>query len=516
MTSQRADESAARRRPYSVRVRILAVILAVTALGLLAAGVIAFVLQQNRILTAIDDELHQEFATVEALIEGTSPDDTQDGSADHEAAQTDSAFETTEDLVYEAVRVVTPPVGGGTVGIIDGDARFVPGVSTSQMFDSAAFVEEVVTATASGQTVLDTTSLDGREVRYLAMPLQVESSDETGIFVSAIDVPERLVDLRSTMTVYAWVAAVATVVVALVGWFVAGRLLQPVRHLQRTATRISAGALDERIPVTGNDDLSELTETINAMIARLEAAFVGQRRIVNDVRHELATPVTIIRGHIETIDSHDPRDVQENLEVVVDELDRMSELIAQIAHLADAERATAHRPRWIELGELTRAVFEKARMLGDHQWQHAGAATGMVFVDPSQVTQAWLQLADNSAKYSPAGTPIAIGSSLNADELRCWVSDEGPGIPESARSRIFERFGRADASRGPAGSGLGLPIVQTLVTVHGGRVDLQTETGRGSTFTMVIPRDGSSPHSATHQKTHSDQHPDTHEERSEG
>lgn len=481
---------AGRRRAYSVRVRILAAILAVTTVGLAAAGGIALLLQRGRVMAAIDDELRQEHAAVRAMVEGadTTAGDPAD-PAGPEATSTDaSAFGTTDELVREAVRVVVPPLGGGTLGIVDGVASYIPGFATSLDLSTPAFLAEVADATADGSTVLATTTVHGREVRYLAVPLAVKDSPSTGVYVSAIDVPARLDDLRSTATAYAWVAAAVLVVVALVAWFVSGRLLHPLRELRRTAARITAGALDERIPVTGNDDLSELTETINAMIARLEEAFVGQRRVLNDVRHELATPITIVRGHLELTDPSDPADVAQTHAVIMDELDRMSGLIAQIAHLADAERRAAHRPRPIDIGHLTRDVFEKVRVIGEHRWRLGDIADAEVAVDPSQLTQAWLQLADNAAKYSPPGTDIEIGSSVTADELRCWVADSGPGIPASARTRIFERFGRAETSRGTAGSGLGLSIVQALVGAHGGRVELDSAQGRGSTFTMVLPR----------------------------
>ncbi len=481
------------RPTYPVRVRILAAILAVTALGLVVAGGVAFLLQRTRMLAVIDDELQQELATARVLVDGPSTGDAPPDAANADPAATETpGFATTADLVYEIVRVVTPPLAGGAVGIVDGEVRYVPGIETALALDSPAFLQEIAESTASGEIVLGGTSIDGRTVRYLAIPVAVEGSDSSGVFVSAIDVSARLADAEAAMTVYAWVALAVLVVVALVGWFVAGHLLAPLRQLRQTTARITAGALDERIPVSGNDDLSELTETINAMIARLQESFVGQRRIVNDVRHELATPITIIRGHIEITDPYDPDDVQQNLAVADDELDRMSGLLAQITHLADAERAAAHRPRPVDVEELTRSVFEKARVIGDHEWTLAAVGEGRILVDASQITQAWLQLADNAAKYSAAGTPIELGSALTPTGLRCWVTDSGPGIPESVRARIFERFGRADSSRGTAGSGLGLSIVQALVQAHGGRIELATEVGHGSTFTMVLPPSGGS------------------------
>lgn len=473
-------------RTYPVRVRILAAILTVTALGLVTAGGVAYLLQRTRVLAAIDDELRLELATARVLIEGADADGAEPGATANAGAE-GASFATTAELVYDLVRVVPPPVGGGAVGVVDGEARYVPGIATTLDLDSPSFLREIARATASGEIVLGTTSLEGRPVRFLAIPVGVEGSESDGVFVSAIDTSARLSDAEAALAVYAWVALIVLIVVALVGWFVAGRLLEPLRQLRQTTARITAGALDERIPVTGNDDLSDLTQTINAMIARLQESFLGQRRVVNDVRHELATPITIVRGHIAITDPHDPDDVAQNLAIADDELNRMSGLLAQITDLADAERSAAHRPRTTDAGELTRSVFEKSRVLGDHEWALTSVAEGEVRVDPTQLTQAWLQLADNATKYSPAGTRIELGSSLDEAGLHCWVADRGPGIPASARSRIFERFGRAESSRGTAGSGLGLSIVQALVQAHGGRIDLDSEVGRGSTFTMTLP-----------------------------
>jgi len=479
-----------RARSYSVRVRILTVILAVTALGLATAGGVATLLQHSRVLAGIDDELRQEFAAVSLLVEQGDgiEEKTNETSGPSSAGSDIRSFTTTDELVYEAVRIVAPPLSGSTLGIVDGEARYVSGMATPLDLGTSEFIRTAVDATSGARTVLETTSLDGTEVRYLAVPLTVEGKASTGTFVSAIDIGARLADLTSTMSVYAWVAVVVVLVVALVGWIVAGRLLHPVRELRLAAARITAGALDERIPVTGNDDLSELTETINAMVARLEEAFTGQRRIVNDVRHELATPVTIIRGHVDMVDVSDPDDVSQTLTIVSDELDRMSGLIAQIADLADAERAAAHRPRSVDLDVLTRDVFEKARVIRDHEWRLGRVAMGAAVLDPTQLTQAWLQLADNASKHSPSGGRIEIGSAADAEHIRLWVADDGPGIPESARTRIFERFGRADGSRGTAGSGLGLSIVQALTKAHDGRIELNSIVGRGSVFAMVIPR----------------------------
>lgn len=147
-----------------------------------------------------------------------------------------------------------------------------------------------------------------------------------------------------------------------------------------------------------------------------------------------------------------------------------------------------------DITELSQQIFEKCRAIPGHQWSlRSGTGTGTgtgdthVWIDPARITQAMLQLADNAAKYSPDGSAIEIGYSLQPDTLRVWVSDHGPGIPLESQPRIFERFGRVDTGRGISGSGLGLPIVEAIARAHGGNVDLVSSPA-GSRFSIIIPR----------------------------
>ncbi|GAA3653557.1 sensor histidine kinase [Microbacterium marinilacus] len=472
-------------RVVPVRVRILAAILVVTALGLLSAGSVAYLLQRGREIAEIDEELMQELDDVRLVVSGGGADVTGDRS---DLDVRSPAFATTAELMHEIVRTVTPGIHASAVGIVDGEAAFVPGVATPFPLTDPGFVSAMVEATGGERTIIGTTDgPDERSLRYIAVPVGLTGSDSTGLFVSAVDVDGRLQDLHGVMTIFWWVAGGALVMVGLVGWFVAGRLLSPVRELRDTAARITATDLGERIPVAGNDDLSELTRTINEMIARLDESFHGQQRLLDDVRHELSTPLTIVRGHLELVDPHDPEDVAQAREVALDELDRMSGLVADIAALADAERAAMHRPGLTRVDRLTREVFEKLRVLPGHDWALEAAGHGTAVLDASRVTQAWLQLADNAAKYAPAGSRIGIGSDRLDDAVRFWVRDEGPGIPPEAHERIFERFGRADEARGVAGSGLGLSIVLAIVRQHEGRVEVESAPGRGALFRIEIP-----------------------------
>ncbi|MDZ4044531.1 MAG: sensor histidine kinase, partial [Rhodoglobus sp.] len=140
----------------------------------------------------------------------------------------------------------------------------------------------------------------------------------------------------------------------------------------------------------------------------------------------------------------------------------------------------------VDAADLTADVFAKAAVIPGREWNLGEVAHATARMDRARITQAWLQLADNAAKYSPDGSRIELGSTQWDDVVELWVSDEGPGIPNDARERIFERFGRVDTGRGVGGSGLGLPIVAAIADAHGGYVALDSGPG-GSRFGIVLP-----------------------------
>ncbi|MCU1513097.1 MAG: signal transduction histidine kinase, partial [Microbacteriaceae bacterium] len=306
------------------------------------------------------------------------------------------------------------------------------------------------------------------------------------IYVAAIDLDAELEQLASAFTTYTVVAVIALLAIGLVGWFVAGRLLRPLRDLRSAANRITASDRLERIPVRGRDDISALTTTINDMLDRLDGAMTAQRQLLDDVRHELATPITIVRGHLELLDSGSPTDVESTRAIALDELDRMSGLVADIESLAETAPATRTR---VDAAEFTAEIFAKVSVIPRHRWVLGDAARAVVAIDSARITQAWLQLCDNAAKYSPPGSAVTIGSSAVDDGIEFWVADEGPGIPADAQARVFERFGRVDTGRGIRGSGLGLAIVAAIAATHGGRVTLASSSN-GSRFGIVVPHEG--------------------------
>lgn len=469
---------------WSVRARILTSLLLVTAIGMTAVGAITFLVQRDRSLQEIDDRLLSRVESARFAVTGVA---TGGGGEEAVAAAPETpSFTTTAGAMEALLARVIPGRHESSLGLIDGRPRFIPGVGIDfHLEDDRDFVERVV-AESSGDSVRIGTFLSDElgRLRYVAAPVSVVGGAESGLYLTAIDVDGELEELTGSFTTYAAVAAIALLIIGVIGWSVAGRLLRPIRSLRTAAARMTAQRLGERIPVVGRDDVSDLTETVNGMLDRVDSAVTGQRQLLDDVRHELKTPVTIIRGHLELLDPADPADVESTRALAIDELDRMTGLIDDIDALAQSQGPElSFGP--VDVADLTAEVVTKASVIRDHTWIRGEAAAGVLTMDASRITQAWLQLVDNAAKYSPAGTPIEIGSTGYDDGVELWVRDEGPGIPEEARSRIFERFGRADTGRGIRGSGLGLPIVDAIATAHGGHVSLESSPA-GSRFGIVL------------------------------
>ncbi|MFM2353396.1 MAG: hypothetical protein RLZZ608_802 [Actinomycetota bacterium] len=468
---------------FSVRSRILAVILIVTALGMSVSGISAYIVQRDRVIAGLDAELLASVEAARGIVTGTSsPTD----SESDDGATVDELPTTTAQALDDILSSIVPGRHESSVGIIDGEARLVPGVETAfDLNDDPAFIARAWREASAGQVTIGTAITTVGTLRYVSVPVVIDGDPEIGVYVTALDAQLAVDEVGGAFLTYAWLALVSLAAIGVIGWFVAGRLLSPLRRLAETASRITAEDVTERIPVNGRDDVSALTETVNAMLDRLNEALTSQRQLLDDVRHELKTPITIVRGHLELLDATKPDDVASVRDIAIDELDRMAELVTDIDSLARVERqAVLTEPT--DVGDLTRLVFSKMQAIPGRTWILEQTADVVASLSASRLTQAWLQLADNATKYSPEGSSIRVGSTTYSRTVEFWVADEGPGIPPGSEKRIFERFGRADTGRGIAGSGLGLPIVAAIARAHGGYVSLDSSPA-GARFGIVVP-----------------------------
>ncbi|MDR7186595.1 signal transduction histidine kinase [Microbacterium trichothecenolyticum] len=473
-------------RPVPARVRILAAILAVACVGLAIVGSVTFLVQREQALGGVNDRLKAQVASLETVANGDSADATDGASAATEELDK-SDFQNVDDYLNAVVARLVPARNEGSLALIDGVPRWVPSTLTGiPISKNQQLIDRVVGETADGTPHMGTAVTDQGSLRYIAIPVTMAGDPRQGMYVRAVDLGAELQPVTFAMTTYVIAAVAVLFAIGIVGWFVTGRLLSPIRRLRETADAISITDLSHRLEPQGNDDIADLSRTVNSMLDRLEDSVDVQRQLLDDVRHELKTPITIVRGHLELMNPQDAADVASARDIGIAELDRLTRLVEDIDLLATAE-ADSYSLETVDLAGLTERVGELVAVIPGHSWTVEARAEGGTVGDQDRLLQAWLQLADNAAKYTPEGSPIEIGSAHSDDGSRLWVRDHGPGIPPGARARIFRRFDRAHVKRSVGGSGLGLAIVDAIAKGHGGHCVVTDTPGGGATFTIHLP-----------------------------
>jgi signal transduction histidine kinase len=285
------------------------------------------------------------------------------------------------------------------------------------------------------------------------------------------------------------------------GWVLAGTALRPIDRIGQAAKRVGdARDFRRRIDDSGpRDEIGRLANTINGMLAELEAAhnqteraLVAQRRFVADASHELRTPLTTIRGNLDLLQREPPIPVEEQAAVLVDISSETERLIRLANDLLTLERADAAWPLPQEptpIRPLIDEVVRQARALDpDREIVVDEIPDVAVSANRDAIKQTLLILLDNAIKHTPTGTQITVAASANADEASVGVTDQGAGIPAEAAAHLFERFYRGAEQRSGAGVGLGLAIARALVESQRGRITVNSQPQRGSTFTVTFAR----------------------------
>lgn len=459
-----------RRRPLSARLRILGWYVA-----LLAASVVASVgLLREILVQRLDDDvtrsLAKEVAELRAFAEARNPETGQPFDGD------------VAGIFTTYLRRNIPADGEALFTFVDGRPFAASGGAPHALDTDAELVERWVGLTRAESGV---TSTPAGPVHYLAVPLQ-RQGEQLGVFVVANFVAEARREVDDAIRAAVAVSGGVLLAGSALAWVVAGRVLAPIREVTETARAITETDLTRRIEVSGGDEIAVLASTFNSMLDRLEAAFTTQRAFVDDAGHELRTPITIIRGHLELL-GDDPQERAETIELVMDELDRMTRLVEEMLLLAKAERPGFLDVEPVEIGALLDDLLARVPALGDRRWEIEGDPAE-VQADRQRLTQAVLNLAGNAVRHTRPGDTIAVGSASRGGEARIWVRDTGSGIAPEEQERIFERFVRASTGRPREdGAGLGLAIVRAIAEAHGGRVELDSGLGEGSRFTIVLP-----------------------------
>ncbi|NNL66038.1 MAG: HAMP domain-containing protein [Myxococcales bacterium] len=280
---------------------------------------------------------------------------------------------------------------------------------------------------------------------------------------------------------------------AVLGWWLARGSLSSIAEITRTARRITGDNLREEIPLDGSDDeLDQLAETLNQMILRIRESVERIQRFNANAAHELSTPLNAIRNQLGvTLDrSRSPDEYRRVLEDVSNRVEHLSRAVEAMLRLSRTEAGLdPERVTRLDLAELLDAVVEffapvaaERSITLDFVRPEGVAVRG----DPAWLQQAFSNLLDNAIKYCGTGDRIEVGTERDGGRIAVIVSDSGPGIPEEERAAIFDRFQRARRDAGAPGFGLGLALVQEIVTAHGGRVELSSSE-HGTRFAIWLP-----------------------------
>ncbi|HWH14978.1 MAG TPA: HAMP domain-containing sensor histidine kinase [Miltoncostaeaceae bacterium] len=457
----------------STRTRLAATLVAVVALtGLLVVvGVRTVLLDQ--LDDRVRDSLVQEYEEFRRFLQlGRTPDGARVDGDPLEAARLFLARSVLE-------RGETVLVVDRAGGLVQSGAR-----SGDRLGDDAALLDRWRRLTAS---VLETVDTPAGEAVALAVPIR-RGADWEATFVVARFTRDDRQRVETALRVVMAFTGASVLLVAGVAWWLAGRVLRPLRLMTRTAERISREDLSGRLDDPGgNGETAVLVRTFNRMMDRLEGALDSQQAFLADVGHDLRTPITIIRGHLDQLAAGMvPEDERDGvLELLQDEVGRMGRLVEDLVLIARAQRPDFLHLGPVDLADLALGVQQRAAAIPGPDWR-AHPGVGVVTADEGRLMQAALNLVTNAARYSPPGAPIVVGTALRGSDALLWVADSGPGVPDEQRAQIFRRH-VSGPDRSDGGSGLGLAIARAIAEAHGGSLDLEPYDGRGATFTIRIP-----------------------------
>jgi heavy metal sensor kinase len=351
----------------------------------------------------------------------------------------------------------------------------------------------VAQALESHASFLTAQTASGQGIRLYVAPF----SDQPGI--SAIVVgrsTEGVTDVLGNFETILIIAGLATLALAGGGgFFMARRVLKPVERIRQTAEEIGERDLSRRIEVAGKDELGRLASTLNQMIGRLEAAFSRQRQFTADASHELRTPLAIVQAE-STLSLRKKRtldDYRKSLELISQEAGHMSAIVGKLLHLAriDAGKDQVKFER-INLKELLTDLSSDIEVLAREkgiEFKLAPLEDLTVEGDKLKLEQLFMNLLENAIKYTPSGGSISASIVRGDKTAVIAIKDTGIGISKEHIPHLFERFYRVDKARSRAegGAGLGLAICKHIAEVHHGKIEVESQVDKGSTFSVFIP-----------------------------
>lgn len=376
----------------------------------------------------------------------------------------------------------------------DGSPLYLSGPPSDQSFDPA----DVPSAAASPQREFTRKQVlpDGRALLIAAFRAAANGG---GSYLVEVGAPTLAIEtmLHHLLLLLGFGLPVVMMVAVAGGYVLVKRALAPVDQIAGKAEVITQHNLSERLPVarTG-DELERLSVSLNHMITRLDDAFQNSKRFVADASHELRTPLTVLRGELENLvqDARLAPDQRDRAGSLLEEVERLSKIVERLFALSRLDAGEA-QAEWVafDLGELAVSTADQMALLAEDKKISVTCdhpARVPVQGDRARLKQVVVNLLDNAIKYTPDGGAVHLKvATSNGAHAVLEVADTGVGIPAEAVPHVFERFFRVDQtrSREPGGAGLGLSIVKSICSAHGGEVDVESVVGRGSRFTVQLP-----------------------------
>jgi two-component system OmpR family sensor kinase len=464
--------------PVSLRARLIAVLLAVAAAGLLLLAGITYAVLRSYELQRLEDQARAAVPVVERVLEG---DDLGPGPGPRGDDQRG------------------PRPGFSLLQGTYGQRRDAAGnVTASQAIDfggEASSEPELPADLRPGDSV--TVPAKQGELRYLA----VATAARDGTIVVAVPLREVEQTLDRLLLVEALVILGVLLVLGVAAAWLVRLGLRPLDRMGTTAGIIAGGDLSRRVaPATPRTEVGRLGVALNAMLDRLEEAFAQRRRsedrlrrFLSDASHELRTPLASIRGYAELFRmgaAREPADVAKAMRRIEEEAARMGVLVEDLLALArlDEQPDAVREP--VDVAAIARDAVDDARATAPDRAIELDAPAGAgVLADPHQLRQVLANLLRNALVHTPAGTGVEVSVERTAHAVRVRVRDHGPGLPSGDPGALFGRFWRAEGGRerGRAGAGLGLAIVAGIVAAHHGEVEAANAAGGGACFTVTLP-----------------------------
>jgi heavy metal sensor kinase len=350
-------------------------------------------------------------------------------------------------------------------------------------------------AILAGSGTLFQTNLGDSSQPFRVMATPVTRKGKRQLVVVAESLSSADEAVRRTLVLLLVVCPVAIILAGIGGWVLVRNALAPVERMRRKAQQIGIDRMHERLVAPyPNDEIGGLAETLNEMLDRLEAGVIARQRLVADASHELRTPLAAMRAELDVNlrDNRRTRAERAVLHSVREEVDRMSRIVSSLLTLARADDgrlpvSLTH----LELDDVVRAAVTQLESFAAQKGIELRIEDGSVAAeaDGERLQQALANLIENAIEFSPKGGVVTISTWQNADEAGLTVSDEGPGISKDAQRHVFERFYKADPSRSreSGGAGLGLAISYEIAHAHQGRIWVESEPGKGSSFSIAVP-----------------------------